>query len=182
MVDESGSTAETVRIDELDADTSDVETELPDLPTAVELADTVRIDESEPSEFAYLAEQHENEEPSNIEALVDSSPMSDAAVAPIELDPLPSDEEIQAVDVGDVELSELDAGTAVPDADAIEAEADPESINVGDLLGEDEPTGNSIAGYPYASWGRIIPTRRRFAATESRSGNWRTHLSRSILR
>jgi hypothetical protein len=64
--------------------------------------------------------------------------MPDAADAPVELDPLPSDEELQAIDVSDVELSEFDAGTAAPDADSIEAEADAESLDVGDLLGEDE--------------------------------------------
>ncbi len=142
LVDESGSTAETVRIDELGVDESNGETELPDLPTVVELADTVRIDESAPNESGDLVEQRENEEEdeeqTEIETWVDSSPMPEAADAPIELDPLPSDEEIQAIDVRDVELSDSDVGTAAPDADSIEAEAEAETLDVGDLLSEDD--------------------------------------------
>lgn len=61
----------------------------------------------------------------------------------IELDPLPSHQEIQSVDVPDVTLKEFEPESIAIDTDQIEAES--ESLDVGDLLG-DEPVDVREAG------------------------------------
>ncbi len=116
---EEGSNVETVRIDEDEFvvnDMPDDEFELADLPTSAEADDTVRVED-------YLQE-----------------PDADQP-----LDPIPSDDEIQAVDLDDVVLTDPIAARAGADQDQIEQAADSESLDVGDLLG-DQPIDAHTAG------------------------------------
>jgi hypothetical protein len=57
---------------------------------------------------------------------------------PTPLDPLPSSDEIQAVEVADVELRDPSADARAVDAAAIDLEAELEPLDVGDLFGPDE--------------------------------------------
>ena len=79
---------------------------LPDLPTVVDLKDTVKLDEED--------DEHDD----NLDT--------------VDLDQIPTSDEIQAVDdIPDVELADM-AGS-VPDAQSIEAEVDDEPLDVGEL-------------------------------------------------
>lgn len=127
VVEDADSGAETVHMEE-----TEDEGQFSELTTVLDVEDTVRMEVADPNQTA--EEPHaesEAQHPVELEHGVDPLPN--------DLDPLPSDDEIQAVGMNDVELSDFDAATAVPDADAIEAEADSEPIDVGDLLGDDEP-------------------------------------------
>jgi glucuronate isomerase len=123
---------ETVRIDQMEPEEPhDADKDLPDLPTKLDLNDTVRIEEP-------ATEQAASQLPSDTayETIIDATDSQGAGA--MELDPLPSAEELQAVDVDDVELNESGAERSAPDSGAIEAEAEGESLDVGDLLGDEE--------------------------------------------
>ncbi|MFG0263307.1 MAG: glucuronate isomerase [Novipirellula sp. JB048] len=63
-----------------------------------------------------------------------------------ELDPLPSEEELKAIDVPDVELRDRAEQRELGDAAAIQSELDPEPLELGELLGEeDESTTEEAA-------------------------------------
>lgn len=62
-------------------------------------------------------------------------------VAVVPMDPLPSEEEIQSLEIRDVELRDSSSDLAATD---IEQEAEPETLDVGDLLGEEEEPSPSI--------------------------------------
>lgn len=130
VVEDSPSTAETVRMDEVDGEPSDADSELTDMPTVLELEDTVRMEDTESEELGIGSEPT----PDNLQDT--AIPMEPPVEPAVELDPLPSDDEIQAVDVGDVELRSFDLGDSMPNAETIEAEAESEPIDVGDLLGD----------------------------------------------
>ncbi len=56
------------------------------------------------------------------------------------LDPIPNADEIQAMEIDDVELVDLDAADVVLDAEAIDEKSEPASLDVGNLLSdESEP-------------------------------------------
>ena len=61
-----------------------------------------------------------------------------------DLDPLPTADEIQGVDVRDVELTDFSAEASAPDAHVIDAEADPERLDVGDLLGDESDENGEV--------------------------------------
>ncbi|QDT08916.1 glucuronate isomerase [Planctomycetes bacterium K23_9] len=65
----------------------------------------------------------------------------DVADEELDLDPNPSEDEIQAADVDDVELSDLSENTV--DAGVIESEAEPDALDVGDLLGDKDVTAET---------------------------------------
>ena len=60
-----------------------------------------------------------------------------------ELDPLPSDDEIQSANAVDVQLEEGRGGRLAPDAASIASEIDAETLDVGDLTTQDENDGGS---------------------------------------
>lgn len=127
-------TDETVRIDESDDNTDELEgssgseeileyqtdfeanAPLADLPTTTSLEDTVRVDEFDEASASEPAEENK-----------------------FELDPLPSVEEIQEVGVADVELAEF-SSTPATDHEAFEAELNDEPLDVGDLSGDPSST------------------------------------------
>jgi glucuronate isomerase len=104
------------------------------LPTTIDkpgITETVRMDEDEDpfrdgTHDTVRVEEHESEQDH-------------------EFDPLPSHREIQAVDVDDVTLKEFSAESNAIDHEYIESEADPEPLDVGDLLG-DQPVDADDAG------------------------------------
>ncbi len=104
--DRLAASAETVRSEDWDE-------ELPDLPTMLEIDETVEIEAGE------IATSEQTEEL-------------------VGLDPLPNDDEVQALELNDVELRDLGAERASPDAETIESQADPEPLDLGDLLGDDD--------------------------------------------
>ena len=106
------------------------EPEIADRPTVLE-NDTVKevIDSESPHRDA-------SSEQAGMETIDES--MGDFDLSAI--DPVPHDDEIKAVEIDDVELIDIDASEAAPDAAKIDAEADDEPLDVGDLLGDDEPT------------------------------------------
>ncbi len=117
--------------DQYDTDDEDM---LPELPTVVELQDTVRID---PDEYADADGESETE-------VAEQDWKVNPSAETVEFDTLPTDDEIEAVDVLDVELSEPSTAGA-PDAAQIEAEADSRPLDVGDILGEDTDTRDEPA-------------------------------------
>ncbi len=120
-VNEEPSDLETVRIDDGDdASRSDEHGVLPDLPTKLDLDDTIRIDDS-------------------------ADAQSEQADAEFELDPLPSDDELEDAGVDDVELHEFSPESRGPDAEGIEAEADDDALDVGDIFADEgsEATSDS---------------------------------------
>ncbi|MCG8652881.1 MAG: glucuronate isomerase [Pirellulales bacterium] len=93
-----------------------------DFPTVVDLEKTV-VDETVRSTTIFES----------------TGAVDDAESEESELDPVPNADEIKAVDVPDVELVDRDAdGGAALSAEMIEEHADPESLDVGDLLGDAE--------------------------------------------
>ncbi len=94
---------------------------LPDLPTVLDTKDTVRIEGLE--QFG----EHAESELQDVDELAET----------VDLDQLPTEDEVRAVDVPDVQLSQPDAETA-PDAEQIEADADSSPLYVGDILDDDE--------------------------------------------
>ncbi len=136
---------ETVRIDEQEqdaigdhavSDLTDEEDEFADLPTAFDASDTVRVEDHDAEPHAAEAEVEEHA----LEQL-DFEAEPEASEHP--LDPLPSHDEIQAVDVDDVTLH--DAGSVSPtvDHEQIDAEADPEPLDIGDIWGETDDADDS---------------------------------------
>ncbi|GAA4449407.1 glucuronate isomerase [Novipirellula rosea] len=65
-----------------------------------------------------------------------------------ELDPLPSEDELGAVDVADVELKDPSSDRQSVDSDAIESEADPDPLDVGDLFAADDESPVSDTDSP----------------------------------
>ena len=142
--DEPGDT-ETVRIDEDERDeivlndsefagegSAEAEDDLADLPTTFESSDTVRF-ESQEVDAEAVSDFAESDEP-----LDDPGENSDHP-----LDPLPSHDEIQAVDVDDVTLHDGPTGNVAVDHEQVESEADPEPLNIGDIWGEDDGADDS---------------------------------------
>ncbi|TWU42204.1 glucuronate isomerase [Novipirellula artificiosorum] len=87
----------------------------------------------------------------NVEEIFLKRPMTPMAIEihdAAELDPLPSEDEIQIVEVADVELVDDSPENTPPDATAIDAQADAEPLALGESLGE---TGDDDA--------RITPLR-----------------------
>lgn len=136
---------ETVRIDEQEqdaigdhavSDLTDEEDEFADLPTAFDASDTVRVEDHDAEPHAAEAEVEEHA----LEQL-DFEAEPEASEHP--LDPLPSHDEIQAVDVDDVTLH--DAGSVSPTVnhEQIDAEADPEPLDIGDIWGETDDADDS---------------------------------------
>jgi glucuronate isomerase len=112
-----------------------------ELPTMVEINDTVRIDSS--------PELEPDADPNVYETLVDSEFISDQNDTdyPTALDPLPNADEIQAVEIADVELD--DFGTARTAAENWEDDIHLEPLDVGDLSGEEpnsEPNIQPLRG------------------------------------
>ncbi|MGB7344778.1 MAG: glucuronate isomerase [Pirellulaceae bacterium] len=66
-------------------------------------------------------------------------------VAVLDLDPNPSDDEVQAAEVEDVVFD--DRSESVVDVETIESEADVEPLNVGDLLGDEADGVDDVAAY-----------------------------------
>lgn len=62
-----------------------------------------------------------------------------------ELDPLPNEDELGAVDVVDVELKDPSSDRQSVDSDAIESEADPDPLDVGDLFADDDADASQEA-------------------------------------
>lgn len=117
------------------------ESELPDRPTVIEL-ETVKEDTVEESVDDVEIVNDLNDEPihsSNIETVEESLSEEDLLESGFSpLDPIPSHDEIGAVDVTDVELHDGEAGEVSPDAETIEDIAEADLLDVGDLLGEDD--------------------------------------------
>ena len=65
-----------------------------------------------------------------------SQESSSLEAAPVDLDPLPSEEEIASLDIQDVELREVAFERTALDSEAIELEADLEPLDVGDVTGD----------------------------------------------
>ncbi|MGI9473824.1 MAG: glucuronate isomerase [Rubripirellula sp.] len=61
-----------------------------------------------------------------------------------ELDPLPSQDEIQSANVDDVQLSSGSAETSATDAESLESAIDAEPLDVGDVTGEEDAEGPEI--------------------------------------
>ncbi len=103
---------------------------LPELPTVVELHDTVRIDEEASPEQEITTEY--------------VGPMShvDATAETVEIDSLPTNDEIQELDLPDVELTEDQPSVA--EAADIEAEADSSPLYVGDILNDSDDDVNVL--------------------------------------
>jgi len=69
------------------------------------------------------------------------NPESITIVSDDELDPLPSHDEIQSANADDVQLFDDSVQQRHPDAEALASDIDPETLNVGDILGaESEPS------------------------------------------
>jgi hypothetical protein len=101
-----------------------IDPELDDPPTVVDV-ETVQED---------LEEQQSGRESfSDASAETVEESLDDESLS---LDPIPNADEIQSVDLDDVEL--IDHTAAAADAEEIDADAEP--LDVGDLLGEDEPS------------------------------------------
>ncbi len=119
-VEEELEMEETLLIEDYDDDP------LADRPTLVDEApspqvdDTVRIDEEESQGSAF-------------ETLVDSGFSNESLIA---LDPLPSDDEIQSADADDVEVSDFSSPRPAGEPDSLEAELDPELLDLGDMFGD----------------------------------------------
>ena len=92
--------------------------------------------DAEPAAEETAAEQAagaDDEQEVGFETIIESSD----AGADVELDPLPSADEIQAVGVEDVQLLDM-ASETLPDAETIEAESEAEPLDVGELFGDTE--------------------------------------------
>ncbi|EMI15406.1 amidohydrolase 2 [Rhodopirellula maiorica SM1] len=69
---------------------------------------------------------------------LETIPMDDMQEVVDELDPLPSEDELGAVEIADVELVDHSTERQAVDAEVIQSEADPEPLDVGDLFGDDD--------------------------------------------
>jgi glucuronate isomerase len=107
-----------------------IDSELIDRPTVVD-NETVRedLEEQESAPKSFSAASADTVE----ESLGDD---------PLPLDPIPNADEIQSLELDDVELIDGGAATAA-DSAVIEADADSEPLDVGDLLGDDDPSSTS---------------------------------------
>ncbi|OYP30364.1 glucuronate isomerase [Rhodopirellula sp. MGV] len=95
------------------------------------------------------------------EAKTEDSPFvqmpSSGNVSDLDLDPVPSDEEIEGSGVNDVLLTELRSEFG---ATALDHEIDAVPLNVGDLLGDENPSGPDAPGsqiHPIAGDGEFTP-------------------------
>ncbi|QDT02549.1 glucuronate isomerase [Rubripirellula lacrimiformis] len=114
--------SETVAIDD-----DDDEDGLADFATVSEADETIRIDEDDASE---------------VDPIVDSlNPLMD-------LDPLPSEDEIQSAEVDDVELRDTSSQRTAPDAESIASELDDQPLDLGDMFADDDGPQASVEDGP----------------------------------
>ncbi len=109
------------------------------IPTVIEepgATETVRIEDDE-QELALDGDLEDSDELADMptEFGLEDTVRVDEHVAEAELDPLPSHQEIQAVDVDDVTLEEIEPEPSTIDSDQIDV--DPEPLDVGNLLGDE---------------------------------------------
>ncbi|GAA5506539.1 glucuronate isomerase [Novipirellula caenicola] len=87
---------------------------------------------------------------------LDTIELDDLSEEADELDPLPSEDELGAVDIEDVELVDRSSERQAVDSEAIDTEADPEPLDVGDLFADDDADASQAAAAgdsadPYAT-------------------------------
>ncbi len=113
----------------------EAQADLPDRPTVVETPEEETASETEDTQVE--SDEHDS-------ATFDPAETIEEPSLPpnLQLDPIPSADEIQAVDVSDVELIDITPDQSMPDAEAIETEADSSPLDVGNLLG-DQPDETS---------------------------------------